>query len=69
MILVDCVLVLLLVYFNMIGAKALVDAGVDVLVLDSAHGHSRGILETIKEIKKHLVVDIVAGKCCHKRRG
>ena len=42
-------------------AKALVDAGVDVLVLDSAHGHSRGILETIKEIKKHLVVDIVAG--------
>ncbi|MCI2236490.1 IMP dehydrogenase, partial [Helicobacter sp. CaF467b] len=42
-------------------AKALVEAGVDVLVLDSAHGHSRGILETIKEIKKHLVVDIVAG--------
>ena len=42
-------------------AKALVEAGVDVLVLDSAHGHSRGILETIKEIKMHLVVDIVAG--------
>ncbi len=42
-------------------AKALVDAGVDVLVLDSAHGHSKGIIETVKEIKKHLVVDIVAG--------
>lgn len=42
-------------------AKALVDAGVDVLVLDSAHGHSKGILETIKAIKKDLVVDIVAG--------
>lgn len=42
-------------------ARALVDAGVDVLVLDSAHGHSKGILETIKTIKKDLVVDIVAG--------
>ncbi len=42
-------------------AKALVEAGVDVLVLDSAHGHSKGILETVKEIKKHLAVDIVAG--------
>lgn len=42
-------------------ARALVDAGVDVLVLDSAHGHSKGILETIKAIKKDLVVDIVAG--------
>ena len=42
-------------------AKALVDAGVDVLVLDSAHGHSKGILETIKAIRKDLVVDIVAG--------
>lgn len=47
-------------------AKALVDTGVDVLVLDSAHGHSRGILETIKEIKKHLVVDIVAGNVATK---
>ncbi|MBX7491337.1 IMP dehydrogenase [Helicobacter turcicus] len=42
-------------------AKALVDAGVDVLVLDSAHGHSKGILETIQKIKNDLVVDIVAG--------
>ncbi len=42
-------------------ARALVDAGVDVLVLDSAHGHSKGILETIKAIKKDLAIDIVAG--------
>ncbi|TLD85252.1 IMP dehydrogenase [Helicobacter sp. MIT 11-5569] len=42
-------------------ARALVDAGVDVLVLDSAHGHSKGILETIQTIKKDLVIDIVAG--------
>ncbi|ABB44049.1 inosine-5'-monophosphate dehydrogenase [Sulfurimonas denitrificans DSM 1251] len=42
-------------------AKALVDAGVDVLVLDSAHGHSKGILDTVKEIKKTLMVDVIAG--------
>jgi IMP dehydrogenase len=42
-------------------AKALVDAGVDVLVLDSAHGHSKGIIDTVKAIKKELVVDVIAG--------
>lgn len=42
-------------------AKALVDAGVDVLVLDSAHGHSKGIIDTVKAIKKDLLVDVVAG--------
>ena len=42
-------------------AKALVDAGVDVLVLDSAHGHSRGIIDTVKTIKDELDIDIIAG--------
>ncbi len=42
-------------------AKALVDAGADVLVLDSAHGHSKGILDTVKAIKESLEVDIIAG--------
>ena len=42
-------------------ARALVDAGVDVLVLDSAHGHSKGIIDTIKKIKDELVIDIIAG--------
>lgn len=42
-------------------AKALTQAGADVLVLDSAHGHSKGILETVKQIKKELKVDIIAG--------
>jgi len=42
-------------------ARALVDAGVDVLVLDSAHGHSKGIIDTVKAIKKDMVVDIIAG--------
>lgn len=42
-------------------AKALVDAGCDVLVLDSAHGHSKGIIDTVKKIKSSLEVDIIAG--------
>ncbi len=42
-------------------AKALVEAGVDVLVLDSAHGHSKGIIDTVKMIKAELEVDVVAG--------
>ena len=42
-------------------ARALVAAGVDVLVLDSAHGHSKGILDTVKAIKDELDVDIIAG--------
>ena len=42
-------------------AKALVKAGCDVLVLDSAHGHSKGILDTVAAIKKELDVDVIAG--------
>lgn len=42
-------------------ARALVEAGVDVLVLDSAHGHSKGIMDTVKAIKAELTVDVIAG--------
>ncbi len=42
-------------------ATALVEAGVDVIVLDSAHGHSQGIIDTLKAIKKELDVDVIAG--------
>jgi IMP dehydrogenase len=42
-------------------ARALVEAGVDVLVLDSAHGHSKGIIDTVKAIKAELAVDVIAG--------
>ena len=33
-------------------AQALVDAGADLIVVDTAHGHSRGVLDTINAIKK-----------------
>ena len=43
-------------------AEALVEAGVDALVLDSAHGHSKNVIDTLKEIKRHFdKVDIVVG--------
>jgi len=42
-------------------AEALIKAGVDVLVLDSAHGHSKGIIDTVKLIKDKFDVDVVAG--------
>lgn len=41
---------------------ALVKAGVDVLVVDSAHGHSQGIIDTVKEIKRvYPMLDVIAG--------
>ncbi len=42
-------------------ARALAEAGVDVIVLDSAHGHSKGIIDTVKAIKAELDVDVIAG--------
>ena len=42
-------------------AEALVKAGVDALVMDSAHGHSKGIIDTLKELKRNFDVDIVVG--------
>lgn len=41
--------------------KALIEAGVDVIVLDSAHGHSKGVIDTIKAIKKECDIELIAG--------
>jgi IMP dehydrogenase len=42
--------------------ERLVDEQVDVLVVDTAHGHSRGVIETVKWIKQHYPqTDVVAG--------
>ena len=43
-------------------AAALVEAGVDVLVVDSAHGHSKNVIEAIKKIKNdYPQVDVIGG--------
>lgn len=42
--------------------KALVEAGVDLLVIDTAHGHSQNVLDVVKKIKdKYPELPIVAG--------
>tara|TARA_Y100000996_G_scaffold142662_1_gene109342 strand:- start:854 stop:2317 length:1464 start_codon:yes stop_codon:yes gene_type:complete len=43
-------------------AKALSEAGVDVFVIDSAHAHSKNVIETVKMIKKEFPsIDLIAG--------
>jgi IMP dehydrogenase len=44
-------------------ADALVEAGVDVLFVDSAHGHSQGVLDCVAQIKKRFAekIDVVGG--------
>jgi IMP dehydrogenase len=43
-------------------AKALSEAGVDVFVIDSAHAHSKNVIETVKMIKKEFSsIDLIAG--------
>lgn len=48
---------------GMARAKILVEAGVDVLFVDSAHGHSKGVLETVQNLKKMFgeKVEVVGG--------
>jgi IMP dehydrogenase len=42
-------------------AQALVAAGVDLLVVDTAHGHSRGVIEMVSKIKSAVSVEVIAG--------
>ncbi len=42
-------------------AQKLIDKDVDVLIVDSAHGHSSNVIETIREVKKRFEIDVIAG--------
>jgi len=42
-------------------AQALVGAGADVLVVDTAHGHSRGVVEMVRRVKGAVPIDVIAG--------
>ncbi|MEX0939189.1 MAG: IMP dehydrogenase [Pirellulales bacterium] len=42
-------------------AESLIAKDVDLLVVDSAHGHSANVIETVREIKRQWGIDVVAG--------
>ncbi len=41
--------------------SALVSAGLDVIVIDTAHGHTRGVIEMIKRVRAKFDIEIIAG--------
>ena len=47
--------------FDFERAESLISKGVDVLVVDSAHGHSSNVMETVQEIKKQWDIQVIAG--------
>jgi IMP dehydrogenase len=42
-------------------ARALVEAGVDVIIVDTAHGHSRGVGDMVAKLKANSHIDVVGG--------
>lgn len=50
-------------------AEALIDAGVDVIVVDTAHGHSKSVLNTVSDIKKRFSAAQVVGGNIATREG
>lgn len=47
--------------FDLERAASLIEKDVDFLVVDSAHGHSSNVVETVKQIKQKWDIDVVAG--------
>ena len=47
--------------FGIKRAGALIKAGVDVLVVDTAHGHSMNVITTVKQLKKKFNIPVIAG--------
>lgn len=41
--------------------EALIGADVDIIVLDTAHGHSQNVIDTVKKIKAEYDIDVIAG--------
>jgi IMP dehydrogenase len=40
---------------------SLIENDVDVIVVDSAHGHSKNVIETVRKIKREFTIDVIAG--------
>lgn len=50
-------------------AAALVDAGVDAIVIDTAHGHSKYVIDVLKQVKaKFPQIDVVVGNYCSREK-
>ncbi len=47
--------------FDFERCESLINQDVDILIVDSAHGHSSNVIQTVKEIKKQWDIDVVAG--------
>ena len=46
--------------------ELLIKAGVDAIVIDTAHGHSKGVIQTLKELKSRFDIDVVVGNIATK---
>lgn len=53
--------------FDFERAESLLLKGVDVLIVDSAHGHSSNVIETVRQIKRQWDIDVVAGNVATKQ--
>ncbi len=42
-------------------AQALIDAGVDLLIVDTAHGHSRAVLDMVRQLKANTDIEVIGG--------
>jgi IMP dehydrogenase len=42
-------------------AQMLIDADVDLIIVDTSHGHSENVMNTVKELKKRHTIDVIAG--------
>ena len=47
-------------------SRTLIDAGVDFVVVDTAHGHSNAVLEMVRRLKKDTKVDVIGGNIATK---
>ena len=47
--------------FDFARIQKLIEADVDVVVVDTAHGHSKNVIETVKQIKKQWDIQVIAG--------
>ncbi|MEM1444737.1 MAG: IMP dehydrogenase [Planctomycetota bacterium] len=47
--------------------EALIEAEADVIFVDSAHGHSRNVIDTVRQIKSRFDIDVVAGNVATQR--